>query len=133
MTLPNKILLSLIVFSVACSSLAQLLLKSGMARNAASSPAGAAGGWESTLLSALTSPLVLAGLALYAFGALVWLLVLARADLSFAYPFVGLGFVMTLALGKFALGEQVSIARLTGTLLVVAGVVLIARGNPGGA
>jgi drug/metabolite transporter (DMT)-like permease len=40
---------------------------------------------------------------------------------------------MTLALGKFALGEQVSLARLMGTLLVVAGVVLIARGNAGGA
>jgi multidrug transporter EmrE-like cation transporter len=133
MTLSNKVLLSLIVFSVACSSVAQLLLKSGMARSVAASPAAAQANWQATLAAALTSPLVLAGLALYAFGALVWLLVLARADLSFAYPFVGLGFVMTLALGKFALGEQVSLARLAGTLLVVAGVVLIARGNPGGA
>jgi multidrug transporter EmrE-like cation transporter len=104
-----------------------------MARSVALSPAGVQAGWQSTLASALTSPLVLAGLALYAFGALVWLLVLARAELSFAYPFVGLGFVMTLALGKFALGEDVSLARVAGTLLVVAGVVLIARGNPGGA
>jgi multidrug transporter EmrE-like cation transporter len=133
MTLSNKVLLSLIVFSVACSSVAQLLLKSGMARSVAASPAAAQAGWQATLVAALTSPLVVAGLALYAFGALVWLLVLARADLSFAYPFVGLGFVMTLALGKFALGEQVSLARLMGTLLVVAGVVLIARGNAGGA
>ncbi|HTH78282.1 MAG TPA: hypothetical protein VL593_04825 [Ramlibacter sp.] len=133
MAISNKILLILIVFSVACSSVAQLLLKSGMARSVALSPAGVQAGWQSTLASALTSPLVLAGLALYAFGALVWLLVLARAELSFAYPFVGLGFVMTLALGKFALGEDVSLARVAGTLLVVAGVVLIARGNPGGA
>jgi multidrug transporter EmrE-like cation transporter len=133
MAISNKILLILIVFSVACSSVAQLLLKSGMARSVALSPAGVQAGWQSTLASALTSPLVLAGLALYAFGALVWLLVLARAELSFAYPFVGLGFVMTLALGKFALGEDVSLARVAGTLLVVAGVILIARGNPGGA
>lgn len=129
----NRMLLILILFSVACSSLAQLLLKSGMARSVAISPAGTQAGWQSTLATSLASPFVLAGLALYAFGALVWLLVLARADLSFAYPFVGLGFVMTLALGKFALGEDVSPARLAGTLLVVAGVVLIARGNPGGA
>jgi multidrug transporter EmrE-like cation transporter len=124
MPLTTRGLLALILASVAFSALAQLLLKSGM------KGVPPAEGWVGTLSHALLSPMVLGGLVLYALGALVWLLVLARADLSFAYPFVGLGFVLTLALGKFVLAEDVSASRLAGTVLVIAGVVLIARGVP---
>lgn len=129
MLLSHRALLALILFSVTCSSLAQLLLKAGMARSAAAGASAADVGWQDTLAYALTSPIVLGGLALYAFGALIWLLVLARADVSFAYPFVGLGFILTLLFGRFVLGEPVSLGRVMGTLLVTAGVVLVARGN----
>lgn len=122
----NKLLLLLIVFSVACSSLAQLLLKIGM-----TSSKGADGAsWQATLVAALVNPSVLAGLGLYVFGALVWLLVLSKVDLSFAYPFVGIGFILTLLLGRFALNEPVTLQRAAGTLLIALGVVLVAAGRP---
>jgi hypothetical protein len=35
---------------------------------------------------------VIAGLGLYTLGAILWLLVLARVDVSLAYPFVGLAY-----------------------------------------
>ena len=63
----------------------------------------------------------------YALGAVVWLLVLARLPLSAAYPFVGLGFVLTMAIGLFALGEQLTPGRIAGTILIAAGCVLVAR------
>jgi drug/metabolite transporter (DMT)-like permease len=70
---------------------------------------------------------VVFGLALYFLGALVWLLVLARVDVTMAYPFVGLGFILTMILGAWFLSEPVSAIRIVGTLLVVAGVALISQ------
>lgn len=113
----------LVLASVALSALAQLALKTGATRVSASRPAGA--GVE--LLGMAQSPLVLTGLALYGLGAVLWLFVLARAPLSLAYPFVGLGFVLTMLAGVFVLGEQVGAARIAGTLMIAAGCVLVAR------
>jgi drug/metabolite transporter (DMT)-like permease len=125
MWLSNRVLLSLILASVACSAVAQLLLKLGMV-NAAYARASEQQDWAGMAAAALLNPLVLGGLALYFAGALVWLMVLAKADLSFAYPFVGLGFIISMALGYFMLQEPVTLQRVAGTLLIAAGVVLVA-------
>ena len=50
-------------------------------------------------------------------------------DVSFAYPFVGIGFILTMLMGWLALGDLMSPSRVVGTLLIAAGVVLIARGG----
>jgi multidrug transporter EmrE-like cation transporter len=126
MWLSNRVLLSLILASVACSAVAQLLLKLGMV-NAAYARASQQQDWAGMAAAALLNPLVLGGLALYFAGAVVWLMVLAKADLSFAYPFVGIGFILSMALGYFVLQEPVTLQRLSGTLLIAAGVVLVAR------
>jgi drug/metabolite transporter (DMT)-like permease len=122
-------LLVLILVSVACSSVAQLLLKLGMV-NAAYARALAAGDWTGMAAGALLNPFVVAGLALYFLGALVWLAVLAKADLSYAYPFVGLGFIASLALGSLVLHESITPARIAGTLLIALGTVLVAGTGP---
>jgi len=82
--------------------------------------------WD-LVLTIVSAPFVWLGLFMYFCGALVWLLVLARLDVSLAYPFVGLGFILTMFLGFFLLNETVSLTRIGGTLLVVLGVVLISR------
>lgn len=120
-------ILALIVVSVAISALAQIALKSGMSSVSVQKTLGASP-WE-TLSAALTTPSVLAGLGLYGAGALLWLYVLARVDVSVAYPFVGLGFVLTAAFAILILGEPVNALRLAGTGLVVAGVVLVGVSN----
>ena len=80
-----------IVASVAMSACAQLLLKLGVA-------GAKAQGWQGGP-EVLFKPLVFAGFALYGLGAVLWLYVLARLPLSAAYPFVGIGFLFTMALG----------------------------------
>lgn len=119
----NLRLLALILASVGLSALAQLALKLGTGSLAAQRASGA--GRE--LFALATSPLVITGLALYGFGAVLWLFVLGRAQLSLAYPFVGLGFILTMFAGALVLGEPVGPARAAGTLLIVIGCVLVAR------
>lgn len=115
-------LFMLILASVSLSAIAQLVLKAGTAP-AAMRPQGLG----AELQSLAQSPFVLAGLGLYGIGALLWLFVLARAPLSLAYPFVGLGFIMTMAAAAILLGEQLSAARIAGTVLIAAGCALVAR------
>ncbi len=118
--------LSLILTAVAMSALAQLILKLGM--SAPPVAASIAQGTTAQVIATIaTSPRIIAGLALYGLGAVVWLFVLAKQDLSLAYPFVGLGFIATMLLGVFVLGEHVTLSRVAGTLLIVAGCALVAR------
>ena len=119
-------IIGLILFSVVLSSLAQLVLKLGM-----SSPdlhAALAGkDWFDIALAVATSGLIPLGIALYGIGAVLWLWILSRTDLSFAYPFVGVAFILTMLFGLVFLGEPVGIERVAGTLLIVGGVTLVAR------
>jgi multidrug transporter EmrE-like cation transporter len=122
----NIRLLGFILSSVALSAIAQLLLKLGMSGATVQQAFGQSQPLEAAWTVA-TNPWVIAGLVLYALGAVVWLAVLAQAELSFAYPFVGVGFIFTMILGWSVLGESLGAARLTGTLLVVSGVWLISK------
>lgn len=119
----NLQLFLLILLSVSLSALAQWVLKLGVGAAGASRGNGVAG----ELAGLAQSPLVYGGLGLYGLGALTWLFVLARAPLSFAYPFVGLGFILTMLLGALVLQEDVGLLRLAGTVLIAAGCVLVAR------
>ena len=121
----NRSTVLLILANVAMTSFAQIILKHGM-----SSPEVArllAGGVRlSGVAGVLLHPWVALGLVLYFAAAVVWLLVLSRVDVSLAYPFVGLGFVVTMFLAWAILGEAVTPMRAAGTLLIAAGVALLA-------
>ena len=111
--------------SICLSVAAQFCLKAGMSsatvKTALSDPLA-----PKTVLALATNPYLLAGFALYGLGAVVWLSVLARWDVSKAYPLVGLGFALTVVVGLM-LGEQVSLLRAGGVALICAGVFLVAR------
>lgn len=113
----------LILISVSLSALAQLALKIGTAGAANSRAAGI--GQE--IGGLVQSPMVIAGLGLYGVGALLWLFVLGRAPLSLAYPFVGMGFILTMLAGALYLNESLSLTRIAGTLCIAVGCVLVAR------
>ena len=121
----NVNLLGLILANVGMSAIAQLLLKLGMSSEPVQYALDQGGTFDVVWIVA-TKWQVVGGLGLYALTAIVWLLVLARADLSFAYPFLGIGFIVTMLLGWMVLGETIGAARLIGTLLVASGVWLVA-------
>jgi len=120
----NRLTLGLTLLSVCMSAFAQILLKTGLPSGQS---ANIDAGVITTVVRMLLNPWVLAGLGLYFAGAIVWLFVLARSEVSYAYPFVSLGFVLTMVLGAALLGEQVGVGRVLGTVLIVAGIVCVAR------
>lgn len=110
-----------LIASVVLSATAQLFLKLG-SRHLASE-----GGPIELARSAALSPPIWAGLALYGLSVALWIRVLSKLDLSMAYPFVGLGFLMTTGFGAIFLGENVTPMRILGTILVAGGCILVAR------
>lgn len=120
--------MSTFIFAILCvwfSVAAQFLLKAGIT--------------DATVKSVLAQPLaigstftifsnlfILGGFALYGLGAVAWLGVLAQWDVSKAYPLVGLGFVLTAAIG-WLIGEQVTLVRAVGIALICAGAILVGK------
>ena len=84
----------------------------------------------STILPAMfQSPMTVLGLALYGIGAISWISVLKRMDLSYAYPFFALNFVLIAIVSSFFFGESIPPIRWTGLGLICCGIVLVARGT----
>jgi len=118
-------ILALILVTVTISAVAQVLLKHGMSTPTVQQALSARE--MRIVIQMAANPFIWLGLTFYGLGALLWLGVLARVDVGQAYPFVGLGFLLTMSFGVVFLGEGISLNRLAGTLLIVVGVILIAR------
>jgi multidrug transporter EmrE-like cation transporter len=116
----------LVLVSVLLSSIAQIVLKEGMS-SAAVLLAASQGVNIRTAIAIASNIKVLCGLLIYFASAAVWLFVLARIAVGFAYPFVGLGFVVTMLLAWLVRGETPSLAQIVGTLTICLGVTLMAR------
>lgn len=123
----NKYLILLILCSVLLSSIAQIVLKTGMSNTSVLSAIQSASAFQ-VFKTIATNFYVVGGLALYFASAAVWLFVLARVDVSFAYPFVGLGFVVTMFLAFMINGEVLSATKVVGTLFIALGVAIMAQG-----
>ena len=67
-------------------------------------------------------------LALLARG-VVWIAVLRRFPLSFAYPMMSLGYILILLLSVFGFGEALPRGAAVGVPLILFGVALIKRGE----
>jgi drug/metabolite transporter (DMT)-like permease len=120
-------LIAMILLSVALAAVAQLTLKAGMNHvNADLAPATFSLNGAS-LKALIAQPFVWVGLALFGVSALVWLVVLSRASLSFAYPFAALTYVMILVFDHFVLDEQVPPLRWIGVGCIGIGIFLISR------
>jgi drug/metabolite transporter (DMT)-like permease len=79
-------------------------------------------------LKIFLSPFVVLGISLYIIGVFFWLYALSKVDLSYAYPFTALSYVLVAFLSSFLLGEQISAIRWTGIIGICLGVLLISRG-----
>lgn len=118
-------ILALILFTVTLSACAQLALKMGV-----TSPGLALAmktGLTDSIFAALVSPLIWLGLGIYAFSVGLWLWVLSKVDLSVAYPFVGVSFLVTMAFGALFLNENITLPKVLGTVLIAVGCVLVSR------
>jgi glycosyltransferase involved in cell wall biosynthesis/multidrug transporter EmrE-like cation transporter len=129
--LPTKgrtMLFGLILVSVLLAALAQLTLKHGMTQVTHRGDVPLAFTDPVQTFRRIGSNLsVLLGLGTFVLSAAVWLLVLSKVSLSFAYPFVSLTYVLILVFDRLVLHENVSGLRWAGVAFIVAGILLVSR------
>jgi multidrug transporter EmrE-like cation transporter len=125
LTLTKTILLILLSITIAVGG--QILLKIGM-NKIGPIDISSASSLGHLFTGIIKSPTVLVGLFLYVISAALWLIIISSVDLSFAYPFIGLTYVLVLVVSKFVLKEDVNPIRWIGTAIITIGVIVISRG-----
>jgi drug/metabolite transporter (DMT)-like permease len=75
----------------------------------------------------LTNPYVFIGLFIYFLSVIFWLAALSKVELSYAYPFASLSYIIMFLAGWLLLGETITPMRIVGTLVIGIGVFLISR------
>jgi drug/metabolite transporter (DMT)-like permease len=121
----RAMLIALILTSVALAAAAQLTLKYGV--NQIRGRSGVLSVGADSVRQVAVTPAIWVGLLLFGASAVVWLLVLSRASLSFAYPFAALTYLVILIVDRVALHEDVTGLRWAGVLLIMSGIVLVSR------
>ncbi len=111
----------IIFIPIVIAAVAQIVLKLGLG-SLTTTP-----GLVSFFIKSLTNPIVILGLSLYGLGAFLWLVVLSREDVSFAYPLVSFAYILAILLSSVFLKEHITPGRIIGSALIMAGIFVIAR------
>ena len=120
-------LIGLILLSVALAATAQLTLKHGMNQVTEASDGQAVTLSVGSLKTIVTNLSVVGGLMIFGLSAVVWLMVLSRASLSFAYPFASMTYLLIVLADKFVLHEEIPVLRWAGVFAIMTGIVLVAQ------
>lgn len=117
--------LAMLLTAVIISGTGEILLKYGM------NQVGVLSLNPSTLIHELwrtfTTPFVLLGFICIFGGSILWLAIISRVQLSYAYPMLSLGYIFVVLTSWIVLNEQFPPMRLVGVLIIVMGVVVVAR------
>lgn len=116
--MPVRAIVMLLV-AISLGAAGQICLKLGV------NQLGAGGGLLGVLRGIFT-PYVFAGFAFYGLSSIIYLMALQRLDLSYAYPFVALSFVMVTVLSWWLLDETLPLLRVAGLVLILSGVLTVA-------
>jgi len=115
--------LILVLISVVLGSFGQIFMKMGLKEK----PIDFTQLASMKLFETLFQKYVFLGIVLYMLAVLLWFAVLSKAELSFAYPLISLAYVLTAFLAIFFFGENITLVRWLGIILILGGVFLITR------
>lgn len=80
------------------------------------------------VLILLLNPWVITGVISTFLAGVSWMLAMTRFEISYAFPFVSLNYVLILAASVFLFNESFSVTKILGSLIIIVGIVVIAKG-----
>ena len=111
-----------IVIAVSLGVLGQVLMKYGMNQYRLTPPPGATGRFITDLRYIFLNMWVLLGIGSYAISTIIWLYVLTRAELSFAYPFISISYIAVILIGPWLFREVIDGWKVLAIVLIIMGV-----------
>ncbi|MBP1970692.1 multidrug transporter EmrE-like cation transporter [Virgibacillus natechei] len=79
----------------------------------------------SFLFQLLLNPWILSGFFAAFLAALSWMAAMTKFNISYAYPFMSLSFVLVFILSAVFFGEQVSTQQIVGFSLIILGIIVM--------
>lgn len=80
------------------------------------------------VIALLLNPWVMSGIVATFLAGVSWMLAMTKFEISYAYPFVTLNYILVLAAGYLLFQETMSITKLAGSALVILGIIVISKG-----
>jgi multidrug transporter EmrE-like cation transporter len=80
------------------------------------------------LFNLLLNPWIISGFVAAFLAAMAWMAAMTKFDLSYAYPFMSLAFIFVLVLSGVFFQETVTVPKVIGMALIVAGIVVGSQG-----
>ncbi|HEY8910041.1 MAG TPA: EamA family transporter [Desulfosporosinus sp.] len=75
--------------------------------------------------SIILTPTIFLGFSCFGISSILWLVVISRWELSYAYPLVALGYVLAILYGTLLLHETLTLPKLLGSFLILAGISVL--------
>lgn len=117
-------MIGLILISVFLGAIGQVLVKYG----AVNLQLNFSGSYLiPSILGILKNVPVMCGIISYGISFLLWIKVLSKVELSYAYPMVSIGYVLIMFFSYFIFKENISIIRIAGVVFIIIGVILVSR------
>lgn len=114
----------LILISILLNASAQIFMRKGMLQIGEISFTNS---FSKILPQVITSAFLWLSIPCYGMSILIWLIVLSRVEVSFAYAFSSLGYVFVIIMSMFILKEHISTMRIIGVSIICFGIILVAR------
>lgn len=115
----------LILASVLLNSIAQLCMKKGMMM--VGEVSGGIQGLITLFPSMITNLSLWVSAGCYIVSIILWLVVLSKVEVSYAYPFLSIGYIFAAVVGHLIFNEAITPVRIAGIVVICIGVILISR------
>lgn len=113
----------LILLSVSLNAFAQLFIRQGMLKMGDIALKMDAL-WNMTV-QAISNVYIWAGMLSYAISIFLWMVVLSKVNVSLAYPFLSIGYILTAIIAYFVFGEPLTWQKIAGILIICVGVIVL--------
>ncbi|MDO9267374.1 MAG: EamA family transporter [Sulfurimonas sp.] len=81
------------------------------------------------IMKLFLDPFILSGFISAFLASMFWMAAMTKFELSYAYPFMGLTFVLVFLFSIFFMGENFNLYKLLGLILIVAGIIITSRAS----
>ncbi|TGE39956.1 hypothetical protein E4K67_02970 [Desulfosporosinus fructosivorans] len=109
------------LFSIILGATGQFLFRLGMLHYGKVTVTGIWG----QLGAIIFTPAIFLGFSCFGISSILWLVVISRWELSYAYPLVALGYVLAILYGTLLLRETLTLPKIVGSVLILAGISVL--------
>lgn len=77
------------------------------------------------IIKVLLNPWIISSIMATLFAGISWMLAMSKFEIGYAYPWISLNFILMLLFGVLLFGEQLTISKVIGTVIIIFGITIL--------